>query len=113
LSTENRSVIDPAIPTLKELRARRDDVIRILVHKGALNARVFGSVVRGTSDSRSDIDILIDLAEPRPRGFDYFGVLAELEEELSALLGCPVHVTEIVDPSGPEAVRILREAVPV
>lgn len=36
--------------------------------------RVFGSVARGDADERSDVDLLVDLDEPRPRGFAYFGL---------------------------------------
>jgi hypothetical protein len=49
--------------------------------------RVFGSVVRGTDDEGSDIDLLVDL-EP---GADLFD-LAALDVELEELLGHPVDV---------------------
>jgi predicted nucleotidyltransferase len=83
--------------TIEDVRARRQEILRILRARGAANPRVFGSVARGTADERSDVDLLVDLTEPRPRGFHYVGLIVELEEELAGLLGRPVHVTEDAD----------------
>jgi predicted nucleotidyltransferase len=48
--------------TLQELRTtKRDEILRVAAKRGARNVRVFGSVARGESDARSDIDFLVDL----------------------------------------------------
>jgi predicted nucleotidyltransferase len=98
--------------TLEDVRARRDEIRRLVEANGARNPRIFGSVVRGTSDERSDVDILIDFAAPEPEGFAYFGALDRLQQDLSRVLGMPVHVT-LLDPSSTAGRRILREAVPL
>jgi len=95
--------------TIADIRARRQEILRILAAHGAGNPRLFGSVARGTADEKSDIDLLVDLREPRPRGFAYFGLLDGLQEELGKVLGRPVHVTE--DPSPEFAARVSRDAV--
>ena len=97
--------------TIADVRARRREILRILAARGAANPRVFGSVARGTADDRSDVDLLVDLAEPRPRGFAYVGLINDLEEELAMLLGRPVHVTELRHPSPRFATAVLRDAV--
>ena len=99
--------------TIEDVRARRQEILRILRARGAANPRVFGSVARGTADERSDVDLLVDLTEPRPRGFHYVGLIVELEEELAGLLGRPVHVTELWEPSPQFAAHVLQDAVPL
>jgi predicted nucleotidyltransferase len=42
--------------TVADLRAHRDDILRVASAHGAENVRVFGSVARGEADARSDID---------------------------------------------------------
>jgi predicted nucleotidyltransferase len=97
--------------TIEDVRARRQDILRIVRAKGAENPRVFGSVARGTADEKSDVDFVIDVREPRPRGFHYVGLIVDLEEELARLLGYPVHVTELWDPSPDFAARVFWDAV--
>jgi predicted nucleotidyltransferase len=93
------------------VRARRQEILRILATHGAANPRVFGSVARGTADEKSDLDLLVDLREPKPRGFAYFGLLDGLQEELARLLGRPIHVPELIDPSAAFAAEVKRDAV--
>jgi uncharacterized protein len=45
---------------LDVLRAKRSQILEIAARHGALNVRVFGSVVRGEETPESDIDFLID-----------------------------------------------------
>lgn len=53
---------------------------------------LFGSAARGESGAR-DVDIAVRLGDGFSRGgFDYFGRLEELEQQLSQLLGCEVDV---------------------
>jgi predicted nucleotidyltransferase len=99
--------------TLTEVRLRRQEILDILGRAGAGNVRVFGSVARGDADERSDVDLLVDLAEPQPRGFAYFGLIDELQRELAAALHRPVHVVDVDDPTTPAARKILAEAIPL
>ena len=98
--------------TLEDVRARRDEIRRLLEANGARNPRIFGSVVRGTADDRSDIDVLIDFTDPNPEGFAYFGALDRLQQELSRVLGRAVHAT-VIDANSSVGRRALQEAVPL
>lgn len=75
-------------------------------HRGRTVA-VFGSVVRGEDDERSDIDFLVEFA-PGSSLFD----LLHLQDELSELLDCPV---DVVSTGGlkPRDDHIRREAMPL
>jgi len=68
--------------TLQELRARREEILRIAAWHGAHNVRVFGSVARGDAREDSDVDLLID-AGPETSAFFPGGLLADLEDLLS------------------------------
>ena len=91
--------------TLEELRARREEILRIAASRGARNIRVFGSVVRGEARAGSDVDFLVEM-EPGRNVLD----LSELILDLEDALGYKVDVLEIRRPS-PSAERIRREAV--
>jgi predicted nucleotidyltransferase len=60
----------------------------------------------------SDIDLLVDFDGREPTGFRYFGMLRELQDELSAIIGRQVHVVRITASSA-TARRVLNEAVPL
>ena len=75
-------------------------------HRGRSIA-VFGSVARGDDQAGSDIDFLVDF-EPGSSLFD----LVHLQDELSALLGCPVDVVA-VGGLKPRDQHILEEALPL
>lgn len=96
--------------SVDQLRARREAISRILDSAGATNPRLFGSVVRGLADDKSDVDVVVDFREPGPRGFAYFGALDRIQRELERLLGAPVHVS-VVDPGSLAGRRILAEAI--
>ena len=73
---------------MQELRtAKKEEILRLAAQYGAHNVRVFGSVARGDSDERSDVDFLVDL-EPGRSLFDLGGLLMGLQE----LLGKEVDV---------------------
>jgi uncharacterized protein len=104
--------------TIADVRARRREILRILAAHGAANPRVIGSVARGTADEKSDVDLLVDLTEPRPRGFAYFGLLDDLQTDLRRLLGRPVHVVprdalEGGDAASDFTTGVVRDAVPL
>lgn len=88
------------------LRAKRDDILRIAAKYGAYNVRVFGSVARGEADSKSDIDLLVDM-EPGRSLFDLGGLLVDLED----LLGCNVDVVTEDGLRDRIRNRVLKEAV--
>lgn len=83
--------------------------IRLVVsaHR-ASNARVFGSVARGTDTEQSDVDILVD-PSPETTLFD----IGAMRHELRKLLGVPVDV--LTPNSLPEKFRdaVLAQALPV
>ena len=45
---------------LDTLQANRERILEIAAKHGALNVRVFGSVVRGEETPESDVDFLVD-----------------------------------------------------
>ena len=88
------------------LQDKREDILRIAAKRGAYNVRVFGSVARGEADSKSDIDILVDM-EPGRNLFDLGGLLMDLQD----LLG---HDVDVVTERGlRERIRerVLKEAI--
>lgn len=90
------------------LVAQREAVRRITSRFRATNPRVFGSVVHGTDQDGSDLDLLVD-ALPGATLFDLGGLQVELEE----LLGVPVDVLTPGDLPPKHRGRILAEARPV
>lgn len=90
------------------LEEKREDILRIAAKRGAYNVRVFGSVARGQADSKSDIDLLVDL-EPGRSLFDLGGLLMDLQELLD-------HKVDVVTERGlRERIRerVLKEAIPL
>jgi predicted nucleotidyltransferase len=92
---------------LDELRARRDEILRVSAARGAHNVRVFGSVARGEGHSGSDLDFVVEMDADRTV-LD----LSELILDLEDALGRPVDIVE-VRRDLPIAGRILRDAVPL
>src|SRR5437870_10136230 len=93
--------------TLQDLRARREQILRIAAARGASNVRVFGSVARGDARPDSDVDFLIDL-EPKASLLDLSALILDLQDALDR----EVDVIEITRPSRITD-RIRREAVPL
>ena len=90
------------------LTAKREEILRLAAKRGARNVRVFGSVARGESDAKSDVDFLVDL-EPGRSLLDLGGLQRDLEELLAARV-------DVVSSRGlRERVRerVLRDAVPL
>jgi predicted nucleotidyltransferase len=90
------------------LTRNRDRIRRIVASHCSSNPRVFGSVLRGTDEPGSDLDLLVD---PLPGAtlFDLGGLQVELEE----LLGVPVDLLTPGDLPKRLREQVLREAVPV
>ncbi len=93
---------------LEMITSRRQDILKVGRRRGARHVRVFGSVVRGTADSDSDIDFLVEL-EPGRSLFDLGG----LQMDLQQLLQRPVDV--VTEAGLRQRIRdtVLREAKPL
>lgn len=74
----------------------------------AANPRIFGSVLHGTDQDGSDLDVLVD-ALPGATLFDLGGLQAELEE----LLGVRVDVLTPQDLPRKLRAQVLAEAQPI
>ena len=72
------------------------------------NPRIFGSVLHGTDEEGSDLDLLVD-ALPRATLFDLGGLQVELE----AMLGIQVDLVTPADLPTKFRVQVLAEAQPV
>ncbi len=92
----------------KFLQAKRGDILATASKHGAYNVRVFGSVVRGEADMKSDIDLLVDI-EPGRTLFDLENLLLDLQ----SLLGKEVDVITEKGLRGRVRERVLKEAVPL
>lgn len=90
---------------LQIIQNQRAMILEIASRNGASNVRLFGSVIRGEDNDRSDIDFLVDM-EPGRSLLD----LAGLQLELEALLERKVDV--LTEPGINEYLkdRILNEA---
>ena len=93
---------------IEELRARREEILRLAAQRGARHVRVFGSVARGDADARSDVDFLVDLEQGRSL-LDLGGLLMDLQDLLDRRV-------DVVTEKGLKARirnRVLAEAVPL
>jgi len=97
-------------PTLEELRARRDEILKLAEAYGAYHLRVFGSVARGEATPESDIDLLVRMRQGTSM-FDLVGLWLDLQD----LLGRNVSlVTDDPEPRRERFLRcILKDAVPL
>ena len=69
------------------LAAHRGELRELVNRHGLARARIFGSVLTGTDDEESDLDLLVDPTETTSL-FTFAGFKADAEE----LLGVPVSV---------------------
>jgi hypothetical protein len=88
------------------LRGKREEIIRVAAKHGARNVRVFGSVVRGEADEKSDIDFLVEMEQGRSL-FDMGGLLMDLQD----MLGRKVDVATEQSLKPRIRARVLQEAV--
>jgi len=90
------------------LAAHRGEIRNIVLQHRAQNARVFGSVARGTDAEGSDLDILID-----PTADTTLFDIGAIRFKLRRLLGVPVDV--LTPMALPENFRqtVIGEAIPV
>lgn len=79
----SKTVTTPESLALYELlESRRDELQTLLVKYDASNPRLFGSVARGTANSSSDIDIIVEMD---PSDGNLLMRAAGLMEEVRAL----------------------------
>lgn len=74
------------------LKRHQKEVAAALARHSVTRAWVFGSVATGTDGPESDLDLLVELS-PDASFADYVG----LDEELEAVLGCPVDIVTTRD----------------
>jgi uncharacterized protein len=86
------------------LRAHREQVLGAISRYPVRNPRIFGSVARGDDLETSDVDILVD-----PEEHTSYYDIADLELELSAILGFNVDVLTPGDLASDVAARIARD----
>jgi predicted nucleotidyltransferase len=80
----------------------------------AFNVRrldVFGSIARGSATSSSDVDLLVEFADPtRSPAKRFFGLLHQLEDSL----GCEVDLLTLDSLRNPYfKSQVLREKIPI
>ena len=90
------------------IQSKREEILQLASQHGALNVRIFGSVVRGEADQKSDIDFLVDLGQNISPWFPV-GLIRDLEQ----LLGRKVDV--VTEKGLKERIRerVLQEAQPL
>lgn len=92
--------------TLADLRARRDEILRLAQQYGASNVRVFGSVARGQVGPDSDIDLLVTVRD-QVSVFELVGLWLDLKD----LLGCEAGLITEGIPDRRFLRRIMSDAV--
>src|SRR5690348_11526986 len=103
----------PAAPTLAELHAKRDAILRLAAARGAHGVSVFGSVARGEARPDSDVDLALHF-EPGRGVLDFCSLTADLED----LLGRRVDIVDLAavprhDRAARSVALIEREAIPL
>lgn len=90
------------------IQSKREEILQLASQHGALNVRIFGSVVRGEADQKSDIDFLVDLGQNISPWFP-----VRLIRDLEQLLGRKVDV--VTEKGLKERIRerVLQEAQPL
>jgi len=94
--------------TMAELRQHRDEILDIARNCGISDVQVFGSVARGDSRADSDVDFLVEVEA----GGTILAVSGFLDE-VSELLGRPVHVVSSGGLSGSFGSHVRAEATPL
>ncbi|PSR60603.1 XRE family transcriptional regulator [Nocardia sp. MDA0666] len=88
----------------------RAEFARVLTRYPVARAWVFGSVARGEDRPGSDLDLLVELT-PGSSVVDIFG----LDEDIAAVLGCPVDVVATTELDGNGLLRrgLERDRLPL
>jgi predicted nucleotidyltransferase len=94
--------------TMRDIQARRDDIIALGKRHGASAFRLFGSLARGEATAVSDVD-LIARFEPRRSLLDHGALLMDLQD----LLGVKVDLISEAGMCERFRRHVLREAIPL
>jgi hypothetical protein len=105
---KRNAILSQPLALNKLLQEKREDILRIAKGYGASNIRVFGSVARGESDAKSDIDLLVDLEQGRNL-LDLGGLLMDLQDLLDHKVD--VATEQILRSHIRE--QVLKEAIPL
>ena len=92
-----------AIRPSQLLEQHRDDVAKVFAGYPVSQVWVFGSVARGDDRPDSDLDLLIELTP----GASIIDII-DLDEEISAVLGCPVDVVTTTELESHDLLRRVR-----
>lgn len=92
----------------ESLREHRDAVLDIAASIGAMNVRIFGSVLREEDTEGSDVDLLVDV----PRGTTLLDMV-RLQNAIEDALGVSVDVLTAEDLPLRIRDRVLEEARPL
>ncbi len=92
----------------EEIQKIQNQIIPILKEAGVLRSSIFGSVARGESDEKNDVDILVEL----PRGKSLFD-LFDLQDHLQIALGKKVDIGTYRSIKPMLKDRILKEQVEI
>lgn len=95
------------VPSRQELRARREEIVRISAARGARKVRIFGSVARNEGHAARGVNCIVEM-HPARTVLDLSELILDLEDALERR----VDVIEVRRGS-PIGDRILREAVPL
>jgi len=88
--------------------AHRAELRELVSRYDVKNPRIFGSVLTGTDDEESDLDLLMDATDTTS-----LFTLGGLQEEAQQLLGVPVHVSTPENLSPKYRERVIEEAEPL
>jgi predicted nucleotidyltransferase len=91
------------------LSANRANIRRIVEENGAVNPRVFGSIVHGDATAKSDIDILVDAIDGRTTLID----LVRMQTAIEALTGFRTEVMTAFDLHERFREQVVAEAQPI
>ena len=91
-----------------EVVRQKEKIRQLAAAHGAVNIRLFGSVIRGEENPESDLDILVDF-KPGTSLLDHSALIHDLED----LLGRKVDVVTEKGLHWAVRERILQEAVPL
>ena len=89
--------------------AHRASIRRIVEANGAVNPRVFGSIVHGDATEHSDIDILVDAVDDQTTLID----LVRMQTAIEALTGFRTEVLTAFDIHERFRGTVVAEAQPV
>ena len=94
---------------LTKIHQQKEAIESLAKQYGALNIRLFGSVVRGEEDENSDIDFLVNFSQ----GYDLFKQRIPLAQQLQQLLERKVDLIPEHELNKHLRDRILAEAVEI